>query len=336
MYRGKGHPYQRYSPERVVEELRYTIERYPTQFIKFYDDIFWIHKHLDQEPWLKEFAKLYQKHIKLPFFLLTRCNILTEDHLKLLKPAGLHSMTMSIEAGNDYVRNEVIKRHMTREDIIRAFHLCDKYDVKTFANTILGIPVHPTIMQQQGKTAIDYDIESVKINVEAKVTFGEFTIIYPYAGCHFSEYVEQNKWFDQKDFEKLHHSYQSWSPLNCFTPDEKIQQLNLSSLGTVCLAMPWMTNFAINYLSKVKWEWVQKYIYHPLYFIAKGYLMMFKIYPMDMGMVNFWHMAVRAWKNELSKRRPGANLYDDPPLSGSGGGSTRAREEAAEKIPITC
>ena len=38
IYRGKGLPYQRYSPERVVDELRYTIERYPSEFIKFYGD----------------------------------------------------------------------------------------------------------------------------------------------------------------------------------------------------------------------------------------------------------------------------------------------------------
>ncbi len=312
IYRGKGLPYQRYSPERVVDELRYTIERYPTQFIKFYDDIFWIHNTLAEEPWLEEFAKLYKKHIRLPFFLLTRCNILTEDHLKLLKPAGLHSMTMSIEAGNDYVRNEVIKRHMSRADIIRAFHLCHKYDVKTFANTILAIPVRPEILQKLGKTPIDLDVESVRINVEAKVTFGEFTIIYPYAGCHFSEYVVENKWFDKNDFEKLHHSYQSWSPLNCFSADEKAIQLNLSSLGTVCLAVPWITEFAIKYLSRIKWQWVQQYIYHPLYFIAKGYLMMFKIYPMNMGIMNFWHMALRAWKNEVNKRSPGKKLYEEP------------------------
>ena len=311
IYRGKGHPYQRYSPERVIEELRYMIERYPTQFIKFYDDIFWIHKTVEEEPWLERFARLYQKEIGLPFFILTRCNILTEDHLKLLKPAGLHSMTMSIEAGNDYVRSEVIKRHMTREDILRAFDLCYRYDVKTFANTILGIPVRPEILKQMGKTNIDLDVESLDINVRCRVTFGEFTIIYPYAGCHFSEYVEKNNWFSKDEFDKLHFSYQSWSPLNCFTPAEKQRQLNISSLGTVVLAVPWARDLVVNVLSKIRWRWVHEYIYHPLYFLAKGYLMMFKIYPMDLGMMNFWHMALRAWKNEVKKRSPGKNLYDE-------------------------
>lgn len=335
IYRGKGGAYQRYSPERVVAELRYLLERYPTQFIKFYDDIFWIRKTVDEEPWLKEFARLYKKEVGLPFFLLTRCNILTEDHLKLLKPAGLHSMTMSIEAGNEYVRNNIIMRHMTQQDIYRAFDLCYKYNIKTFANTILAIPVKPEALKQIGKTNIELDVESLEINVKCRVTFGEFTIIHPYAGCHFSEYVEANGWFSQKeDFSKLHHSYQSWSPLNCFTPQEKAIQFNLSSLGTVCLALPWTYKWIIKYLMKVQSRWVQEYIYHPLYFLAKGYLMMFKIYPMKMSWMTFWHMAVRAWKNELLKRSPGKNIYDAPKTPPKQKPRPQKAPSSSPKIPI--
>ena len=309
IYKGKGKPHQRYSPERVVAELKDMVKRYPTQFIKFYDDIFWIHPKLEQDPWLIEFAERYRKEIHLPFFLLTRCNILTEDHLKLLKPAGLHSMTMSIEAGNDYVRSEVIRRHMSKEHILNAFDLCYKYGVKTFANTILGIPVHPEKLKELGKKNIELDIESLDINIRCRATFGEYTIIHPYAGTPFNRYVQENGWFKKDDLSNLHHSYQSWSPLNCFTPEEKMQQVNLSSLGTVCNVVPWARNLVVQYLIKVKWVWVQKWIYHPLYFLAKGYLMMFKIYPMNLGILNFWHLGLRAWKNEISKRSPGKNLY---------------------------
>lgn len=79
------------------------------------------------DSWLEEFAEVYPKEVGLPFFCLTRCNILTEEVLKLLIKAGLHSLTMSIEAGNDYVRNDVIKRHMTRQQILDAFGLFNKH-----------------------------------------------------------------------------------------------------------------------------------------------------------------------------------------------------------------
>ncbi len=111
-------------------------------------------------------------------------------------------------------------------------------------------------------------------------------------------------------------------------------QVNLASLGTVCLAAPWTYNLIVKYLIKVKWRWVQEYIYHPLYFIAKGYLMMFKIYPMKMGWTNFFHMALRAWKNEVNKRSPGKNLYDEPeyvPIQASEGMAAGKSDEAAVK-----
>jgi len=322
IYEGKGKQHQRYSPERVIAELKDMIGRYPTQFIKFYDDIFWIYPKLEQDPWLIKFAELYRKEIHLPFFLLTRCNILTEDHLKLLKPAGLHSMTMSIEAGNEYVRSDVIKRHMNKDQILNAFDLCYKYGVKTFANTILGIPVHPDKLKELGKTNIELDIESLRINVRCRATFSEYTIIYPYAGTPFNDYVEEHGWMSKDTSDKLHHSYQSWSPLNCFTPEEKIQQVNLSSLGTVCNVVPWAESLVVNYLIKVKWAWVQRWIYHPLYFLSKGYLMMFKIYPMKLGLLNFWYLGVRAWKNEISKRSPGKNLYQSMEKQPTSNGKT--------------
>jgi hypothetical protein len=53
------------------------------------------------DSWLEEFAEVYPREVGLPFFCLTRCNMLTEENLRALKRAGLHSLTMSIKAGND-------------------------------------------------------------------------------------------------------------------------------------------------------------------------------------------------------------------------------------------
>ncbi|MBI1979312.1 MAG: B12-binding domain-containing radical SAM protein [Elusimicrobia bacterium] len=296
LYRGKGPIHNRYSVRRLCEELKEMKERWQTNFIKFYDDLFWVQKKVD--PWLEEFAEVYPREVGLPFFCLTRCNILTEDHLKLLKPAGLHSLTMSIECGNDYIRNEVIKRHMTREQILNAFHLCDKYDVKTFANNIYGIPVLPEIMKQHGKTALDYDIESLDLNLESKVTFGECGMIYPYPGCELSDYVLNNGWFHKEDFEKLHFSYNGESPLNCFTPKEKLMQKNLAMLSTVCLLFPWMRNLTVRHLIR----WPISRFYHLLFFLVKGYLVIFKIYPVHLSIRNLLVNVFRSYLIETKKR----------------------------------
>lgn len=303
LYQGKGKVYQRYSVQRLCEELKEMKERWPTQFIKFYDDMFFVQKTVD--PWLEEFAEVYPREVGLPFFCLTRCNVLTEAHVSLLKRAGLHSMTMSIEAGDDYIRDRVIKRHMTRTEILHAFHLCEKYGIVTFANTILGIPVRPEIMKAQGKTAIDYDIESLDLNIESKVVFGEFTTAFPYPGCELADYVTENGWFKKEDFDQLHTSYQSESPFNCFTEKEKLQMNNLSLLGTVCLVLPSLRNVTVNHL--INWRLTR--LYFLFYYLTKGYLTTFKVYPMNLAFLNVLRNIVRSFRIEAHKHAPGKHIY---------------------------
>lgn len=305
---GLGPIHIRYSVKRLCAELKEMKERWPTQFIKFYDDMFFISKKID--PWLEEFAEIYPREVGLPFFCLTRCNVLTEEILLLLKKAGLHSLTMSIEAGNDYIRNQIIKRHMSRQEILDAFAICRKHDIVTFANTILAIPLRPEIMEQQAKKPIDYDIESLDLNIKCEVTFGEFGTIYPYPGCELAEYVVANGWFKAEDFDRLHTSYQSESPLNCFDDQTKLMQNNLSLLGTVCLAFPWLRNLTVNHL--INWRLTQ--LYFLLYYLTKGYLNIFKVYPMKFTFWNLIRNLIRSFRIEFGKHKPGSRLYQKPKI----------------------
>ncbi|MBX4189867.1 B12-binding domain-containing radical SAM protein [Candidatus Parcubacteria bacterium] len=313
IYSKKGPIFNRYSVERLCEEIKEAVTRWPKQFVKFYDDMFFVNKDVKKDLWLQEFAEVYPREVGLPFFCLTRCNVLTEEHLQLLKPAGLHSLTMSIEAGNEYIRSHVIKRHMTEEEIRHAFYLCKKYNIVTFANSIFGIPVKPEIMAEQGKTAIDYDIESLDINIDCKVTFAEFGTAYPYPGCELSEYVVENGWFDQNDFDKLHISYAAESPLNCFSPKEKMMQNNLALLSTVCVAFPSLRNLTVKILIKLP---LAK-LYFLLYYLTKGYLNVFKVYPMKFTFWNLLRNMARSFRLEWKKRAPGQRLYKKPNISSS-------------------
>ena len=293
---------------RLCAELKEAKDRYPTQFIKFYDDMFFVKKAPDD--WLMEFAEVYPREVGLPFFCLTRCNVLTEEVLRLLLRAGLHSLTMSIETGNDYVRSNIIKRHMTREEIMHAFGLCNKYGVVTFANTILGIPVRSEIMAEHRMSAIDYDIESLDLNIAAGATYSEFGTAYPYPGCELAEYTEKNGWFSREDFDNLHISYGAESPLNCFSPKEKMMQNNLALLGTVCVAFPWLRNITVNYLIKLPLA----RLYFIPYYLTKGYLNIFKVYPMKFTLSNLARNIFRSIRFEWTKRSPGKTLYKKPSI----------------------
>lgn len=261
MYKGKGPIVTRMSVDRVMAELKYLKEKYKTQIIKFYDDDF----VFIEDNWLTEFSEQYPREIGLPFHCLMRANNLTESILLKLKRAGMVSISMSIEAGNDRLRNEMLKRGMSKEVILKAFLLCYKHDIPTFCNTIFGIPT----------SNIKDDIESLGLNLDCKVTFGEFPIFYPYPRTFLGEFTKEKGLFDG-DFNKLHMSYQAQSPLNCFSKKEKLQQLNLSLLGTIVLKYPWLRNITVNHL--INWPFTK--IYFLMYYLTKAYLIKTKIYPM--------------------------------------------------------
>lgn len=284
LYQGKGPILNRFSVDRLIAELKEIKEKYPnTQFIKFYDDIF-IYK---EDEWLDEFTEKYPKEIGLPFHCLERANLVTESMLLKLKKAGLKSISMSIEAGNEHVRNQILKRNMSDEEITRAFDLCYKHNIPTFCNTILAIPPF----------GIEHDIESLDINLRCHVTYAAFPIFFPYPKTELGEYAVKNGYFDG-DWDKLHMSYTTKSPLNCFTKKEKLMQHNLSMLGEVVGWLPWLRNITVKYLIRLPLT--------PLYFLVcyfvKAYIIKTKIYPMKFSPVNFIRSAFESLFLERFKR----------------------------------
>jgi radical SAM superfamily enzyme YgiQ (UPF0313 family) len=305
MYAGKGPIYNRYSVKRLCAELEELRERWPTQFIKFYDDMFVLDRRVDA--WLEEFAEVYPREVGLPFFCLTRCNVLTRDNLAALKRAGLHSLTMSIEAGNEFVRNTIVKRHMKQQQILDAYDLCDAEGIVTFANTILGVPIRREVMEEQGRTAIDYDVENLDINIRCRVTYAEFPVLHPYPGCELTDYAVRNGFFDG-DFDRLFYSYQAESPFTCFSPKEALMQKNLSLLGPVCVIFPrarWLRDLTVNVLIKLP---LTKLYFFPWY-LAKGYLNVFRLYPLRLSLPSLFRNVVYSIQREWRKRSPDKLMY---------------------------
>ncbi|MCC6131350.1 MAG: radical SAM protein [Acidobacteria bacterium] len=346
LYKRKGKTINRYSVDRLLEELLDIKRTYPAQFIKFYDDIFTFRT----DDWLVEFADKYPKVIGLPFHCLTRCDLVKKDPsiISTLKRAGLHSITMSIESGNDFIRKHVFRRSMEESEIRFAFDLCHQLGVKTFSNTILAVPTpvipkvdapgfdqkaadlvshleqhfrikteslrkglgdgSPLSMAQRKDLAgqfhalglrfdtIDYDKESVDINIDCKVTSGEFVQLSPYPGTPLTQYTIDIGAFDG-DFEKLNETFQAESPFTCFSEDEKRQQLNLSFLGVFLLVFPRFRKFAMRHLVHRKLT----RLYFLAYFLVRGYVLGMRIYPMK---YSFWQLLGKVFSSfsrELTK-----------------------------------
>ncbi len=281
LYAGKGKFLRRHGVERVIEDINNVRKRYPLEFVKFYDDIF----VYQVDDWFLEFVEAYKKEVNLPFQCYTRVNLVEEEIVRRLKEAGCRSVSMSIEAGSPKVRERLLKRKMTNEEIIDGFQLFRKYGISTFCNNIVALP----------NGSMKDDIETLDLNIRAKVTYALFSSYYPYPGTELGKYCIDNNLINVS-FD-LYPYYQSRSPLNCFDEKEKEILFNFSELATVVVAFPRLRNLAIKFL-----VYLPNIAVFLMYFLVQAYLLKTKIYPAKMGVrksLKFFFMGIK-W--ELLKR----------------------------------
>jgi anaerobic magnesium-protoporphyrin IX monomethyl ester cyclase len=179
IYRGKGKRFRQQSVEYVVEDIRQVRERYPLEFVVFVDDTFVL-----SNEWLAEFAETYPRKIGLPFFCNTRANLVTAEQVRLLKAAGCHSVSMGIETGNDRLRNDLLKRRMSREQILEAARLIREGGLRFTTTNMIGLPT----------STLQDDFETLALNVEVRPSYAHVFIFQPYPRTELGEFTREQGW----------------------------------------------------------------------------------------------------------------------------------------------
>jgi radical SAM superfamily enzyme YgiQ (UPF0313 family) len=108
----------------------------------------------------------------------------TPEIVRMLREAGCYQMFFGVESGNDFIRNEVLNRHMSREKIVDAFDACREAGIKTVAYNMVGIPY-------EDKSKI---LDTIKLNVEIKADHSLSPIYYPYPDTVLFETAVQEGW----------------------------------------------------------------------------------------------------------------------------------------------
>lgn len=135
MYREKGRIIRHKSVDYFLEEILQVKKDYPLEGIIFEDDIFII----DRE-WLAEFARKYPEKITLPYMCYVRPNLVTAEIAGLLKSSGCYSVRVAIECGNQDLRNKILKRNLSDEQILKSCKILHDAGLKVGTINILGLP----------------------------------------------------------------------------------------------------------------------------------------------------------------------------------------------------
>ena len=128
--------------------------------------------------------------------------------MKDLARSYCFKIQFGVESGNDFVRNEIMKRSMERSTIVEAFKLARKYNIKTNAINIIGVP---------GETK-EMLLDTVKLNREINPTTSNVNIFYPYKGTPLGDMafekglvnIEKYKNFSNERRESVMNYPQDW------------------------------------------------------------------------------------------------------------------------------
>ncbi len=172
LYENKGKRIRLRSVENLIEEVEQVIKDYPTKFIYFQDDTFILKKS-----WVEAFSKEYVKRVNLPFHCHVRANLVDEDIVRLLSEANCYSVHIAVESGNERLRNDVLKRGMSEEQIYGACELLHKYDIKFMLQNILGLPTGN----------LKNDFETLEMNIKCRPDYAWASIFQPYPGTDLAK-----------------------------------------------------------------------------------------------------------------------------------------------------
>jgi len=174
IYAGNGRYVRKRKVDNVIEEILILKKQGDMKVVRFSDDTFTLYKN-----WLIEFLEEYKKKVFLPFTCLARANEIDELVVRKLKEAGCINVFIGLESGNDRIRNSVLRKNLSKKDIVNAARLFRHYKIKFGTYNMFGIPTE----------SINEALETVKINSKIKTDFPFSTVLQPYPGTDISRFA---------------------------------------------------------------------------------------------------------------------------------------------------
>lgn len=244
------------SVDAVIAELRELKRDFPkVEYLIFRDEILSV-----RPKWVKEFAEKYPKEIGIPFYCLMRPEIIREDVVDDLIKAGLFYVGVGVESGNDFIRNTVLNRKMTKEQIINGLKILKDRKVMFSMYNIIGAP-HETL-----ETAM----ETWALTVKCKPTFCDAFLLTPYPKTEIYDYAVANGFYNPDI--TYSDTYHKGIVMNI---KNRPQLENFMHLLGVAVEFPWLMPLIKNVLIKLP----LRPVYNAVRKFWKSYVYYTRIYP---------------------------------------------------------
>ncbi len=175
LYKGKGNYIRTYSIPLVIKEIKRLKSKYKIKTIFFLDETFnWSKQRL------KEFSEAYKKEINIPYECCLRADLCDEEVFKYLKNSNCYKVAIAIESGNEKIRKGLLEKHISDEQIIKAFKLARKYGITSMSYNMVGLPF---------ETKKDIQM-TINLNKKAQPDALQVSIFNPFYGTKLYTYCK--------------------------------------------------------------------------------------------------------------------------------------------------
>lgn len=163
--------------ENVIAEICEVVSQCPKiKRIHFDDDIL----PLNME-WFREFVHEYKEKVNLPFVCSVRPNLVTDEVASLLKYAGCEEVRMGTESGNNHIRNVVLGRNLSDEQLINAFQTIGRHGIRKYSYNIIGSP----------DETVETIIDTIKLNSKYDPDYCLVSFCYPFSKTGVETYAKE-------------------------------------------------------------------------------------------------------------------------------------------------
>lgn len=184
LYRGKGTYTRCRLISNVIGELAIIKNKLDPSCFFFHDDVF-----ISEKDYFSKFLEMYNERINLPYACLVRANQMTEDHAKLLKRTGCYLVLFGIESGNARLRNILMNKNVSDENILKCASLLHKYRIPFATFNMIGLP---------GETLLEA-WDTVNINARIKLTWAWFSTYQPLPRTKLAQFAVDNGYISNID-----------------------------------------------------------------------------------------------------------------------------------------
>ena len=176
------------TPQLVVDEIKEADRKYGIQQVMFVDSTFNLNKK-----WVIDFCNLFAEQTDLKMTVNIRADVMDEEIMRALSRARCDPARFAIETGSEEMRNSVLEKKLTDDQIIRTASLFKKYNVPFLTFNMMGLP----------NETLDMAWQTIEMNRELNPDVVNLDLFMPYPNLNLTKYALKMGILDEVSLKRL-------------------------------------------------------------------------------------------------------------------------------------